>query len=91
MAKNIAIYTKWTKNIAKYTKWTKNSKIYQMAIKYVYELVAVEYSNGLQNTNNFHSKRPSKIYPNRDFWYANICTIWQPWLMGGQRLQKAIS
>jgi hypothetical protein len=24
--------------------------------------------------------RPSKVYPNRVFWYENICTIWQHWI-----------
>jgi hypothetical protein len=24
-------------------------------------------------------ERPTKIYPNCDFWFQNISTIWQPW------------
>jgi hypothetical protein len=46
---------------AKYTKWPQNipngRKIYQMAIKYApYSIIA----------------RPSKIYPNWEFWFETI-------------------
>jgi hypothetical protein len=45
-------------------------KIYQMAIIYYkWEL----------NTPTYPILRPSKIYPNWDFWFENTYTIWQPW------------
>jgi hypothetical protein len=71
-------YTKWPQNIPKrekYTKWPQNipngtqnmpkgRKMDQMAIKYTSQHTSMT--------------RPSKIYPNWDFWFENN-TIWQPW------------
>jgi hypothetical protein len=29
-------------------------------------------------------ERPSKIYPNWDFWFENVHTTWQPWSVPGR-------
>jgi hypothetical protein len=44
-----------------------------MAIKYTY--VHNGHKIGIPT---FSISKPSKIYPNWDFWFANIQTIWQP-------------
>jgi hypothetical protein len=57
--------------LEKCTKWTQyvpnGHKISQMSIKY---------KKWPKNISTFSNLRPSKIYPNWDFWKQ---TIWQPW------------
>jgi hypothetical protein len=58
--KNIPNNHKIFKMATKYTKWPQNipngHKIYQMATKYIKYTIA----------------RPSKFYPNWDFWFENM-------------------
>jgi hypothetical protein len=65
-----------TYNIPKWqkiTKWPQNipycHSIFQMAVK----------CTKCKAYKHFSFQGPSKIWPNRDFRYANIGTIWQPW------------
>jgi hypothetical protein len=61
---------KWGKLYQITTKLLNDHKIYQWAV--IYSKMAKEYTT-------FSIPRPSKIYPNWDFWFDNIGTIWQPW------------
>jgi hypothetical protein len=69
---------------------TKTGKTYQMTICKIYQMT-IKYTKCTQNIPNGRKihmytifiARPSKIYPNWDFWFDNICTIWQPWLKWG--------
>jgi hypothetical protein len=45
-------------------------KVYQMAIK-TYQMF-VKYYKWPKNTRTFSIPKPSKIYPNKDFWFGNI-------------------
>jgi hypothetical protein len=55
----------------KCTKWPLNIPnghyIYPMAVKYVYQMT-ITFAN---------TAKPSKIYPDWNIWFENICTIWQ--------------
>jgi hypothetical protein len=50
--------------------------MYQKAIRYTNLLSSI--LKGPQNMPPFSNTRPSKIYRNWDFWFENICAIWQP-------------
>jgi hypothetical protein len=45
-------------------------KLYQTTINYLYQMV-INYSKWSQNLQTFFILRPSKIYPNWDFWLEN--------------------
>jgi hypothetical protein len=64
----------------KCTKWPQNipngHKIYQMATKYT--KWPQNRPNGHENIPTSIIARPSKIYPNWDFWFEKKA-IWQPW------------
>jgi hypothetical protein len=71
----------------KYTKWPQNipngHKIYQMATKYTKWPQNIPTGSEIDQTAkkllSFLS-RHSKIYPNWNFWFENMYTIWQPCL-----------
>jgi hypothetical protein len=61
--------------------------MYQMAIMYTYKMVA-KYSKRPQNIPTLYTSRPSNIYPNRDFGFENMYSIWQPWAQPFQMSQS---
>jgi hypothetical protein len=50
-----------------------DTKIYQIAVKYT------KWPQNIPKTLSI--PRPSKIFPNWDFWYENTSTNWQLWLL----------